>query len=217
MGRHDGSLNFFVGASRSGKTQDLLTQVAKAPRLLVWDAEGEFSARYGLRSVEGVDELASAVRGKYGPQRIACQPRGRRGEFDQFCRLAWIWNLQEPGSIVCEEMAGQTNAGKARGSWLTLVTRGIKYEAHIFAVAQRAQEIDKSLLGNASSVHIFRPNTEDDALYIARRFGLQLSDIPDADLEALVRLKDRTLRRYRVTFPGGRPRMTAIKAFSRTF
>lgn len=208
---------FSVGASRSGKTQYVMSQVKNAPRLLVWDVEGEYAARFGLRIVEGKAALLDFIK-RYprGAARIAYHPRSL-AEFDFFCRMAFIWSVSTPATIVCEEIANATNAVKARGYWGILVSRGLKYGPHVYAVAQRAQEIDKSLLGNASIVNICRPNTQRDAGYIADVFGLPLAEIPDADLEMLQRHKDRRLVKTRLSFTGGKPVCRKISKFSRHF
>lgn len=214
--RPDGRLTFSVGASRSGKTQLVLTMVKTARRLLVWDVEGEFSAKYGLRVIEGRAALARFVM-SHGPKPARVAYHGTIADFDWFCRFAFIWGMMAPADIVCEELAASTNAGKARGWWGILVSRGLKYGLNIHGIAQRGQEIDKSLLGNATMVNICRPNTMQDAEYMAGRFGLELSDIPDADLEVLHRHKNRTLTRSRVRFRGSKPYLAKLANFSRTY
>jgi len=214
--RQDGRLVFSIGASRSGKSQFVLSQVRADKRLLVWDVEGEYAARHGLAVVEGKRQLLQQLQSATGPARLAYHPQGL-GEFDFFCRCAFNWIRQAPASIVCEELAAATNAVKAGGYWGVLVTRGLKYGPHIYAVVQRAQETDKSVLGNASVVNICRPNTQQDAEYIAGRFGLELSEIPDADLEMLQRHKDRTLTRCKIKFNDQGPYLVPLEQFSRTF
>ncbi len=216
MKRPDGELHFSVGASRSGKTQYVLTQVRLAQRLLVWDVEGEFAAKYGLESVEGLPALVARLRAATGKARIAYHPRNLR-EFDAFCHAAFAWIIQRPAVIVAEEIAASTSPGKASGYWGVLVSRGLKYGPKIYAIAQRGQEIDKTLLGNATTINICRPNTQQDAEYIAGRFGLKLSDIPDADLEILQRRKDRTTEKLKLYFRQGQPQARKIQKFSRTF
>lgn len=84
---------------------------------------------------------------------------------------------------------------------------------------QRGQETVKGVLGNASIVNICRPNTVQDAEYIAGRFGLALSDIPDCDLQMLQRHKDRTLTRSKIRFEekSGVPYLVRIQKFERVF
>jgi hypothetical protein len=142
--RTDGTLVFSIAASRSGKSQFVLSQVRRSKRLLVWDVEGEYAAKFGLEA-----------------------------------------------------------EGKA-----ALVRR-----------LQRAQETDKSVLGNATTVNICRPNTRQDAEYIAGRFGIPLGEIPDADLQMLQRHKDRRLVRSEIRFEKvqGLPYLAKVAKFKRVF
>ena len=215
--RPDGRLVFSIGASRSGKSQFVLSQVRGARRLLVWDVEGEYAAKFGLEAVEGLPALVARLKAATGPARLAYHPRHLK-EFDAFCRCAFNWSRQSPAVVVCEELAAATNAVKAGGHWGVLVTRGLKYGTDIYAVVQRAQETDKSVLGNATVVNICRPNTRPDAEYIAGRLGLELAEIPDADLEMLQRHKDRTLTRSRIAWDKkGLPYLEPVERFSRSF
>lgn len=216
MARRDGTLTYSIGASRSGKTKVIHTYVAKAKRLLVLDVDGEYEARFGLRVAYNLSELRDALKGRTGPQRIAFQPR-HRGDFDRFCQMAFLWVKQAPGAVVIEEVARFTNNAKAVGWYGWLVATGLKYEPAVYVTAQRPQEVDKTTLGTASAINIGRANDEEDARYIAKRLGLQLSDIPAADCEILQRRKDRSLHRYRLKFPGGRPKLVPIARFTATF
>jgi len=195
--RPDGRLVFSIGASRSGKSQFVLSQVRTSKRLLVWDVEGEYAAKFGLEAVEGRAALLARLRAATGPARLAYHPESLK-DFDFFAA---------------------TNAVKAGGFWGVLVTRGLKYGTNIYAVVQRAQETDKSVLGNATVVNICRPNTRQDAEYIAGRFGLPLSEIPDCDLQMLQRHKDRTLTKAEIRFESssGLPYLVKIDKFDRTY
>jgi len=221
MYRTDGKLIFSIGASRSGKSQFVLSQVRTSKRLLVWDVEGEYAAKFGLKVVEGKQALVAHLKKSIGNARLAYHPKNLN-EFDFFCRCAFNWIIQAPADVVVEELAASTNAVKATGYWGVLITRGLKYGPNIYAVVQRGQETDKSVLGNATVINICRPNTERDARYISDVFGLSLSDIPDCDLEMLQRHKDRTLVKTRLKFRNSRnnkstPYLTQVNNFSRHF
>jgi len=217
--RADGKLVFSLGASRSGKSQFVLSQVQNAKRLLVWDVEGEYAAKYKLKVVEGKQALFDFVKNSNNDEQVAYH--GNIKDFDFFCRMAFIWGLKKEVTVVCEELAASTNAVKAGGHWGILVSRGLKYGNNIYAVVQRGQETDNSLMGNATIVNICRPNTIQDAEYIAGKFGLSLSDIPDADLEMLQRHKNRTLTKTKLKFKTIKgksiPYPVKIKEFSKHF
>lgn len=182
----------------------------------MWDVSGQYAARYGLKSVGTLPELAQWIKGTRGAGRLAYVPRSL-GDFDGFCRCAFAFGLVAPGTVVVEEVAASTNAGKARGQWGRLVNQSLKSGLNILVTAQRVSEIDKSTFGNASVITIFRQNTVPDAERLASDLRLTMSDIPDADIEYLQRSKDRTTSKWRLKFAGNKPTPQKIKAFSRSF
>lgn len=200
----------------------VFSQVVKARRLLVWDFAGQYAANFGLEVVTKKNILTRLKRAT-GPARLAYQPGAiDRDEFDLFCRCAFNWFVQSPADIVIEELAFSTNAVKATGYWGLIVSQGLKFGPNIYATVQRAQETDKSVLGNATVINICRPNTVADAQYISKNLGVSLSDIPDADLEMLQRHKSRTLNKTRLKFRKTRagadvPYLVQVPNFSRTF
>ena len=214
--RPDGHLVLVLGASRAGKTQYVLWLVRASKRLLVWDVSGQYAARYGLKSLSTLPELARWVQAQRGAARVAYVPRSL-DEFNGFCRCAFAFGLTAPGTVVVEEVAASTNAGKARGQWGRLVNQSLKSGLNLLVTAQRVAEIDKSVFGNASVITIFRQNTVPDAERLASDLRLSLSDIPDADVEYLQRLKDRTITKWRLQFVRNKPTPQKIKAFSRSF
>lgn len=218
MGRPDGKLVFGVGASRSGKTQTVLIEIKNTKRCIVWDVEGEFAANQGMRVIEGKAALFRFIRSKWarGNFQIAYHPENLK-EFNVFCRAAYILGIMAPLDVVCEELANSTNAVKAQGYWGILVSRGLKYGINIYGIAQRGQEIDNSLIGNATVTNICRPNTIQDAEYIAGKFGLSLEDIPDTDLEVLQRHKDRTTKKKRIVFRRNKPVFQPIEKFTKHY
>lgn len=216
--RPDGKLVFSIGATGSGKSSFVLSQVKTVPRLLVWDIEGEYAARpeMKMQAVEGRAALLARLKQATGRAKIAYLPKNLK-EFDFFCRCAFNWSRMHQADIVCEELAASTNAVKAGGYWGVLVSRGRKYGTNVYAVAQRGQEVDKSLMGNASIINICRPNTEEDAAYIVKRLGLKMSDIPDCDLQMLQRHKTRELVKTAVRFRQKMPYLVKVEKFDKVF
>lgn len=212
--RPDGKMVYSIGASRSGKSQFVLSQVIGDPRLLVWDVEGEYAASFrtslGIEVAEGPQQLMDALRASNGPSRIAYMPTEVRKDFDLFCALAFQWGKTNPASIVCEELAGSTNSGKAEGHWGVLVSRGLKYGINIYGVVQRGQETSKSLMGNATVLNICRPNTDSDADYLVKMLGLNRQMIPETDLEMIQRYKDRSISRGRIQFENNLPYLERV-------
>lgn len=66
----------------------------------------------------------------------------------------------------------------ARGGWGRLVKQGLAYGPKIYGLLQRGQEGDKSLMGNASFIHVCAHPVEDDRLYIAKKLGVSPDKIP---------------------------------------
>lgn len=99
-------------------------------------------------------------------------------EFDNFCRLAHTWNRQKEAIIVIEELAAVTNTGKASGYWGVLVNQSLGLGATLFATVQRGQEVDKSVMNASSYLYVCQHNTDDDARYMSKKLGVELSAIP---------------------------------------
>ncbi len=199
--RPDGDLVFVVGASGAGKTSLVLSHVLTARRLLVWDVEGEYAARKDLKMqvIEDQADLLSYLQHAKHNARVAYHPKSMT-EFGFFCRCAFNWGRQKISTIVCEELAASTNAVKARGYWGVLVSRGRKYGTTVYGIAQRAQEIDKSLMGNASKICLMRPNTEPDRIYLSRSLGIDIVAIPTADLFFIERYKSGDIKQKKIMF-----------------
>ncbi len=202
--RSDGKLVFSIGASRSGKSQFVLSQARHDKRLGVWDVEGEYMSNLGhvlgMEMVEGPGQLLDAITAKNGPQRIAYLPTDVRKDFDLFCGAMFNWGCMEPATVILEELAGSTNSGKLTGNAGILVSRGLKYGINIYGVVQRGQETAKSLMGNATVLNICRPNIDADAEYLEKKFGINPLLIPDTDLEMTQRYKDRSFSKGRIQF-----------------
>lgn len=175
--RPDGRLVVVCGASRSGKTAWTAQQVSRAGRVLVWDVVGEWADRYRCERVTTLADLAARVKAG-GSGRLAFY--GSPPQFEQFCRLAWVWLRMARGVLVVEELADVTNPGKAPLAWGEIVRKGLRYGVEVFALTQRPSESDKSSIGNASVIHSHRMARDADRRYIAAELG-----VPVAEVEAL--------------------------------
>lgn len=130
-----------VGQSRSGKTEWVRRQTAKARRLLAWDPDREYQGkRYTSKRA-----FLKAVEESGGNLRACLTVDPTRGNFDWFCRLVLAtMSADRPTVVIAEEVADVTNQGKASGAWGQLVRRGGKYGLTIYAVAQSPAEVDKT-------------------------------------------------------------------------
>ncbi len=173
--RPDGTLYVVAGASRTGKTTWVAERVRHARRLLVWDSVGEWADRFGCERVTSIHELA---RGIFRRARIAFDVPASQENFAAFCRLAWIFIRARQGTLVVEELADVTSPGKAPVYWGEVVRKGLRYGPEIYALTQRPSESDKTVMGNASILHVHQMAREEDVRYMARelRCDVQLVD-----------------------------------------
>jgi len=185
--RNDGLMGLFIGITRSGKSTPIKAMIPKAKRLLIWDAKNEYGPAFKLKVIRTLAELLAALRITTGNGRFAFVPTGySKQEFDQFCRLAHIWNRQKEAVIVIEELAAVTNSARASGYWGVLVNQSLGLGATILATVQRGQEVDKSVMNASTYLYVCQHNTEDDARYIAKKMGISVKEIPRVPLQFLI-------------------------------
>ncbi|MDR3158350.1 MAG: hypothetical protein LBU11_04925 [Zoogloeaceae bacterium] len=174
----DGKLICVSGASRSGKTVYVMRSVASARRIVVWDVEAQWCEIPGFRRVSSRAALVAAAQAP-GDMRLAYVEQGDiiKG-FDLWsgCVL-YAGRYVEPLTAVAEEVADVTSSARAPGNWGMLLRRGLKRGINIYAISQRWQEADKTALGNASGLVVFRATTRQDAEYIASRAGAGAEDV----------------------------------------
>lgn len=167
--RADGRLIAVAGGTRKGKTAWTMQQLKKAPRVLVWDPRGEYTAA-GCVLFDDLRKLAGALRetmeqgGKFAFW-------GPLGQFDEWARLAYLWGQLWPAALVAEELADVSSSGAGRGAWGELVRKGLFYGNHIYGITQRPQEVDKTLWGNAGVKHVHALELPRDAEYMGAVLG----------------------------------------------
>lgn len=177
--RPDGSLTVITGATGSGKTLYALTVAKAAPRLIVWDVEGQYRDQAQCQAAQSRADLVRLARdGRV--RRIAYQAPPSPAEFEFFCRVAWLWLQLAPAVVIVEELADVTSPAKAPATWGVIVRRGRKYGAKVLAVTQRPAESDKSCIGNAAAIVCFRASRAQDRDYMAREL-----DVPADRVAAL--------------------------------
>lgn len=175
--RSDGSLIEVIGMTGSGKSVFAKRSVDKDKRVMVFDPKGEFATQFGYHRVHDREELKSLLReaGK-GEIRISFVASSEP-DFQFFCECAFPWIMAAPGTVVVDELADVTTSSKARGSWGRLVKQGRAYGPKIYGLLQRGQEGDKSLMGNASFIHVAAV-AKMDRPYIADKLGIDLERVP---------------------------------------
>jgi hypothetical protein len=188
----DGRLVIVAGASRSGKTAWTEKQVRGERRLIVWDAEDQWSKLRGFRRVNSMQDLLNACRSS-GPARLAYVPGGNlKEQFDFWAGCVLFWGrYYGPCVAVAEELADVTSSAKAPGKWGMVLRRGLKRGISIYAISQRWAEADKTCIGNASEFCLVRMSSGDDVAYMSRK-----TRVPVAELD---KLKPLEYVRYSVT------------------
>lgn len=182
MQRNDGQMILAIGVSRSGKSVLIKRIAEKRKRVIAWDPKGEYAFQMGFTACTSPEEFLEAARSTTGDGRIAFIHSDPK-MFELFCEVAFNFNRQAPSVIICEELAAVTGTAKAAGAWGRLVNQGLAYEPLILATVQRGQEVDKSVMNNCSFIHVCMHNTDDDALYISRKLGVDIDLIPREKLQ----------------------------------
>jgi hypothetical protein len=173
----DGRLVVVSGASRSGKTWFVTKKIERKKRVLVYDAEDQFSQLKGFVRVTSQKQLLKLV-SSAGAKKIAFVPSGDvKKAFDFWAGCAFHWvRYYGAADIVAEELADVSSPAKAPPAWGVLIRRGLKRGANIYAISQRWAEADKTAVGNASDFVVFRSNGV-DVEYIARRANIAVNDV----------------------------------------
>lgn len=154
------NIRFYCGSSGAGKSHQIkeyIRTVVDRAAIFIFDPEEEYSKLKGVQSFESLREFARAVfsaRAANSGGAFAYVGEGAK-EFDAFCSVVWsVRGADYPLLVVVDELAGVTQAGKARGYWHRLTTRGRKYGIHICAGAQSPAEIDKTIMRQQNYIYI---------------------------------------------------------------
>ena len=183
------------GGSGSGKSAWVKQQIAKAPRLVVWDVDDEYHGSVpGIQRFTSLAELAGVL--KVSRRGRFCYV-GKPGDFELWARLAFAWGNCV---AVAEELAGVTSPAKAPDGWHTLVSRGRKRGIKIYGVTQRPSESDKTIMGNSTLKHVgFMPRAKD------RKYMADEMDIDQRELDALeplewIEKEGQAMRKGKISF-----------------
>lgn len=193
------SVVFVSGARGSGKSSWLKQYARGFGRVLVWDPMHEYAEAFGVAPVGSLSALVEAkgvpicVFAPDDPALVSAKA------FDFFCLVAWT---RGAGLVLVDELATVTHAGKALGWWGRLIREGRHRQIEIAGAAQRPAEIDKTIIGNATRLVVFRLGRRADRVLMAEEL-----DIDRAQIDALEPLQfldadrlTRNVTRSRVVF-----------------
>ena len=173
--RPDGEMILITGKSRSGKTTEATRLTANDERLAVFDYPGRDWPSQRCERIVGMPAFCHRIlEAGSGPARISYQGELDTKHFGDWSSVALAWQHDAPGTVVAEELADVTNAGKACRGWGELVRGGMAYGTKIVGITQRIQEVDSSIFGNATEMRIFWQNKDSDYKYIAKQTGIDI-------------------------------------------
>lgn len=187
--RPDGELVLITGGSGSGKTLHALQRYGRAARLLVWDSHLEWSS-HGATAIDSLATLAARCAPR-DPWQLAYIGPATRATFPVFCRIALCAMKLDPCTVIVEELAEVTHAGKAPDEWGELIRWTRKLGGHLVGITQRPAESDKTLLANAHRVVCHAMGRAEDAAYMARELRRPVAHVDSLDRAALEYLERR--------------------------
>lgn len=163
---------YIVGATDTGKTTWLLSQLRGSRRLVVWDVKGEFSRKGLARPVYSLHDLLAVLKAARSGW-FAYQPRDM-SDFNLFCRIAYAWGHCD---LVAEELADVSSPGRAPLWWGVVIRRGRERALRVWATSQRPAEADKTIYGNRTSLHVHQLMRLKDRREIAAELGVQPAQV----------------------------------------
>ncbi len=192
------SITVVCGGSGSGKSAWVKQQVRDAHRLIVWDVDDEYGTE-GCQRITAAGELVQVLmKAGRGAARIAfCPPVMSQAAFSIWARAAFAWG---ECVAVAEELAGVTTPAKAPPGWHELVSRGRKRGVVLYAVTQRPSESDKTVMGNATRLHVGRLQRAQDRAYMARELDVEQVRIDRLKKLEWIERDNGELKEGRVTF-----------------
>jgi len=183
----NGDLVLVTGASRSGKSRYVNTNIDKHRAVIVWDPQDEYG-KFAPECFSDAQQLRALWSGKVAARRVRvhCPYDGAelKHQFSLTCMagLAYRSELKQSGPVVfvAEELADVTNPGKATQGWGMLQRTGRKRNITTYGITQSPAESDKTIVRNANIVHCCALGRAIDRRYMEKEL-----DLPRDSLNAL--------------------------------
>jgi DNA helicase HerA-like ATPase len=166
MAKAKANITAVFGATGSGKSLFVKSQIAGVRRLIVFDSMGEYIAE-GLTVIRSARALLEAVKAK--EFRVAFVPaaadKARADQFAFVCDLAFrAKNLM----LVVEELRFLTKPSWAPMEWARINSQGRHANLSVIGTSQRPASVDKDFVGNCTRVRSGRLAYDDDARAVAK-------------------------------------------------
>lgn len=209
--RADGVTILNIGKSRSGKTSIIKAVEKLHNRSLAFDPKTEW-CELGFTLFETKETLFNALVGAVGNIKISFASYNKK-DFDFWSACAFNFNREKEALLIAEELGAVTDSGKAGGGWGRLINQGLGFGMTLLGTVQRGQEVDKTIINNATAINIFQHSTDTDAQNMADRIGVDVSEIPRSPMEFIVwtPVHGIIIKKGRVTYKNNTPRFTGIK------
>jgi hypothetical protein len=176
----ESGIHVIIGATRSGKTFDAVAIVGSVDRLLVWSpkesldnhAERFCAERFNdLKRLRAYFEGKRAGRAVFVPSALV----GVEAQFNAFCAVAL--NLR-PMALLIEEIHTVVTASHCPAYFRVMTNMGAgghvgSAQYPLVVTSQRAVELSKNVLGNASKIIIHRCGFADDAVGADKIHGVR--------------------------------------------
>jgi hypothetical protein len=165
------------GSSGSRKTTYVKKIIEKRKRVAVYDAaKHEYGDVKGMVIAKTQRELLNLLKAhKTTALKVAFQPpRPCKESFNFWCNcmMAWGW-----ATVVAEELADVTTAGKAPQGWGDICRKGRAIGLKVYGLTQRPAESDKTIIGNASMLHAGRQTRANDRKYMAAELNISPDEL----------------------------------------
>jgi hypothetical protein len=170
--------------------------VAGDRRVVVWDPQGDW-LKFGYELVSSRAELLARLIATANGEPARLSFRGARSKghyfFSWWCEHVFRWARIAPATIVVEELAWVSHAGKAPDGWLEVITGALKFGVNVVSITQRPTEADKTSLSQSLVVYCFQVERADEQKYLAKELGVDVADVAGLEPLDFIR-KDRRTR-----------------------
>ena len=174
---HVGKKVLFTGGSGTGKTTlfEKMLRAEKARIKIIFDHQGEFSARFGLPAVVDFEGLYKAVSiggwAVFDPIKLVNEldadgeRLGLEGAFDVIAEQVFSFAEMLPGRkiFICDELQKLSGTGTVSDHFVNILETGRRHSLDFFGISQAPNLLHNRIRNQLTQVYAFRL-TDDNAL-----------------------------------------------------